>query len=67
MRAAARRKWSRASSWEPLRQQQVSGHRRQQVIAAQVGAVEERQHDLEAGLRAEGLRGRDAAVELDDR
>ena len=46
---------------------QVTGHGPQQVVLPHARDVEQRQHDLEARVGAEGLRGRDPAVELDDR
>src|SRR4029453_2048546 len=46
--------------------EQVAGHRRQQVVPAKLGDVEQGQDDVQPRLRAERLGDRDAAVQLDD-
>jgi hypothetical protein len=42
--------------------EQVAGDRRQQVVLAKLGDVEQGQHDVQPRLRAERLGDRDAAV-----
>ena len=46
--------------------EQVAGDRRQQVVPAKLGDVEQGQHDVQPRLRSERLRDRDATVQLDD-
>jgi hypothetical protein len=46
--------------------EQVAGDRRQQVILAKLGDIEQRQHDVQPRLRSERLGDRHAAVQLDD-
>jgi hypothetical protein len=46
--------------------EQVAGDRRQQVVLAKLGDVEQGQHDVQPRLRAERLGDRHAAVQLDD-
>ncbi len=46
--------------------EQVAGDRRQQVVLAKLGDVEQGQHDVQPRLRSERLGDRHAAVQLDD-
>ena len=46
--------------------EQVAGDRRQQVVLAKLGDLEQGQHDVQPRLRAERLGDRHAPVQLDD-